>query len=104
MTGEIGTIVGSFAGEPEVHHPIRGRVKGAAAFERFAQDTNAWLAEHEAVVEDVGFIVTPRRRVEEVVLHLCGGVELPVSLAADNDEDGGLFVLRIYFISVPMSN
>jgi len=38
MTGEIGALVESFAGEPEVHHPIRGRVKGVAAFERFVAD------------------------------------------------------------------
>ena len=34
MTGEIGAIIDSFAGEPEVPHPVRGRIKGAAAFER----------------------------------------------------------------------
>src|SRR6059058_2305532 len=40
MTEEIDTIVGSFAAEPEVHHPVRGRIRGVAAFERFARETN----------------------------------------------------------------
>jgi hypothetical protein len=33
MTGELDALVGSFAGVPELHHPVRGRVKGARAFE-----------------------------------------------------------------------
>jgi hypothetical protein len=100
MTGEIGAIIESFAGEPEVHHPIRGRVKGAAAFERFAGETNAWLAERDVEVEDVSFIITPRRRIEEVVLHVDGHdgrVRLPVAVAAELDGDAGLTELRIYF-------
>src|SRR3954468_5120994 len=83
MTGEIDTIIASFAGEPEVHHPIRGRVRGTAAFERFARETSEGLGGRDVVVEDVGFIVPPHRRVEEVVLHLDGGdgrVELPVAV------------------------
>jgi hypothetical protein len=106
MTGEIDAIIGSFASEPEVHDPVRGRVKGAAAFARFAADTNAWLAEREAIVEDVGFIVTPRRRVEEVVLHLDGGagrIALPVAAASDDAETGGVQEIRLYFSTVPLT-
>src|SRR5689334_8659459 len=98
MTGEMGAIVGSFAGEPEVHHPVRGRVKGAA-FERFATETNAWLAERDAVVEDVNFIVTHGHRIEEVVLHLDGEegrVELPVAVASESGKEG-ITEMRIYF-------
>ena len=46
-SGETEALVGSFAGEPELHHPIRGRVKGRRAFERFVSETNAWLAERK---------------------------------------------------------
>ena len=105
MTEEIGAIVGSFAGEPEVHHPLRGRVKGVAAFERFAGETTAWLTERDALVEDVGFIVTPRRRVEEVVLHLDGDgkrIALPVAAASDHDDDG-ITEIRIYFSTLPLT-
>jgi hypothetical protein len=35
-SGETDALIRSFAGEPELHHPIRGRVKGRRAFERFA--------------------------------------------------------------------
>ena len=102
MTGEIGAIIASFAGEPEVHHPVRGRIRGGAAFERFADEMNAWLADREAIVEDVNFILTPRRRVEEVLLHL-GRIALPVAVAAERDEDGGLMEMRIYFSTWPLT-
>ena len=35
LSGENRALIGSFAGEPELHHPGFGRVKGEAAFERF---------------------------------------------------------------------
>jgi hypothetical protein len=33
MTGELDPLIASFAGEPAVHHPVRGRIKGVRAFE-----------------------------------------------------------------------
>lgn len=58
MAGETGALVRSFAGEPELHHPVRGRVKGARAFEAFVAQTNEWLAERNASVEDVDLVLT----------------------------------------------
>jgi hypothetical protein len=106
MTGEIDALIASFAGEPELHHPVRGRVKGAAAFGRFVADTNRWLVERKVTVEDVNFIVTPRRGVEEVVLHVDGDdgpVALPLALAADRNEDARIIELRVYFSSWPLT-
>src|SRR3954447_25083393 len=100
MTGEIDAIIASFAGEPELHHPIRGRVRGAAAFERFAAETARWLTERNVTVEDVDWVLTPQRGVEEVVLHVDGaggGVALPAAVATDHDERGHIFELRAYF-------
>ena len=48
-SGETDALVRSFAGEPELHHPVRGRVKGRRAFERFVAETNAWLTARNAV-------------------------------------------------------
>jgi len=39
MAGELDALVESFAGEPELHHPVRGRIKGARAFEAFVTET-----------------------------------------------------------------
>jgi hypothetical protein len=42
MSEETAELAGSFMAEPEVHHPVRGRVKGAHAFQRFVLEQNAW--------------------------------------------------------------
>jgi hypothetical protein len=38
LTGELGALVGSFTGEPELHHPVRGRIRGVRAFEAFVEE------------------------------------------------------------------
>jgi SnoaL-like domain len=106
LAGEIDALIGSFAGEPELHHPIRGRIKGVPAFGRFATDTKTWLSERNVTVEDVNFIITPRRGVEEVVLHVDGDdgrIALPLALAADRTEDRRIIELRIYFSTWPLT-
>src|SRR5947208_11363456 len=86
MAGELDALLGSFSGEPELHHPVRGRVKGAAAFARYAAETRDWLAERNATVEDVDLVLSPVRGVEEVVVRL-DGIALPVAIATDHDGD-----------------
>ena len=106
MTGELDALVGSFAGEPEVHHPVRGRVKGVPAFERFVTDTRTWLANSNVGVEDVELLLTPPRGVEEVVLHLDGDdgrIDLPLAIAADHAEDGRIVEFRMYFSTWPLT-
>ena len=105
-TGETEALAGSFVGEPELHHPVRGRIKGASAFERYVADTATWIAERNVTVEDVNFVMTPLRGVEEVVLHLDGDdgrIALPLALAADHTEDMRLSELRVYFSSWPLT-
>ena len=106
IAGELDALVESFAGEPELHHPVRGRIKGARAFEAFVAETNAWLVERNVSIEDVERVVTERRGFEEVVLHLdgeAGAVDLPVAIVADHRSDGRLDELRIYYSSWPLS-
>jgi SnoaL-like domain len=106
MTGEVDALVGSFAAEPELHHPVRGRIKGALAFGQFVTDTKMWLNERNVGVEDVNFIVLPRGGVEEVVLHIDsddGRIELPLALAADRNDDGRIIEIRIYFSTWPLT-
>src|SRR3954454_10862684 len=106
MAGEIDALVGSFAGEPELHHPVRGRVKGVAAFERFVSELRTWLTEHSAAPEDVDFVLTPGRGVEELILHLDtddGRSEVPVAIASAHDERGRIVEQRVYFSSWPLT-
>jgi hypothetical protein len=106
MTGEIDALLESFSGVPEVHHPVRGRIKGEAAFRRFVTDTTSWLAERNVDVEHVNFLITQPRGIEEVVLQLDsngGRIGLPVALAADHDADERIVELRLYFSTWPLT-
>ncbi len=99
-SGETEALVGSFAGEPELHHPVRGRVRGPRAFEQFVRDTNAWLRARNAVGGRVERIITPRRGIEETVMTLDGRdgrVDLLVGIVADRDADARIVELRVYY-------
>ena len=105
MAGEADALVESFAGEPELHHPLRGRIKGARAFEAFVAETNAWIAQRNISVEDVDHVVTEPRGFEEVVLHIDGETraDLPVAIVADRHPDGRIDELRMYYSSWPLT-
>ena len=106
MAGEIGALVESFAGEPQLHHPVRGRIRGARAFEAFVIETNAWLKQLDVSVEDIEHVVAKRHGFEEVVLHLQtenGRIGLPVAIVADRRSDGMIEELRLYFAGRPLT-
>jgi hypothetical protein len=105
MAGELGALVESFAGEPELQHPVRGRIKGARAFEAFVAETNEWLAQHHVSVSEVQRVVMEHKGFEEVVLEFDGEngrIGLPHAMVADHDSGGRLTELRIYFSSWPL--
>jgi hypothetical protein len=105
LAGEPDALVESFNGEPELHDPVRGRVKGARAFAAFATQTSAWLRQHNVSVEDVDHVVAERAGFEELILHLdgdSGRVGLPVAVVADRS-DGGIDELRMYFSNWPLT-
>jgi hypothetical protein len=106
MSGEHDALVMSFAGEPVLHDPVRGRVKGVRAFEAFVTERSAWLAQRKMSVDDVAYAITKPRGFEEVVLHLdgdAGRVEVPVAIVADHRSDGRLEELRIYHSNWPLT-
>lgn len=106
IAGELDALVDSFAGEPELHDPVRGRVKGTQAFQAFVSETSDWLRRHDASVEGVAQIMTELNGFEEVVLQLDaqgGRVGLPVAIVGDHRPDTRLEELRIYYSSWPLS-
>ena len=106
MAGEPDALVNSFAAVPELHHPIRGRVKGTRAFRAFASETSSWLRQHNLSVEDVAHAITEGHGFEEVILHFDGQkgrVDLPVAVVADRRHDLRIEELRIYFSSLPIA-
>jgi hypothetical protein len=102
VTGEIDALVESFSGVPEVHHPVRGRIRGDRAFRGFVDEMTSWLQARNVDVEHVNFLITRPRGVEEVVLHLDadrGRIGLPLALVSDHDEEERIVELRLYFSS-----
>ena len=102
LTGETDALIRSFGGEPEVHYPVRGRVKGSRAFAAYAAATMAWLEDRQASIEHVGILSTKRRSVGEAVLRLGGDdgrVDLPVAIVSDRRPDGWIDEVRVYYSS-----
>ena len=106
LTGETDALIRSFTGEPEVHYPVRGRVKGEGAFVAYAAATKRWLEERDSSFEEIGLLRTERRSVGEAVLHLGGKdgrVDLSVAIVADQRPDGRLEEVRIYYSNWPLA-
>ena len=106
LAGDFDALVGSFAGEPELHHPVRGRIRGARAFKAYVTETNAWFRQRNASVENVEYVVAGHRGFVEVVLHLdgeTGRLGLPVAVISDKQSDGRIVELRIYYSSWPLT-
>ena len=106
MAGEHEALIRSFAGEPILHDPRRGRMIGVRAFEAYVSELRAWLADHNMSFDPVDHVFMEPRGFEEVVLHLegeAGRVDLPVAIVADRDSDGRLAELRIYHSIWPLT-
>jgi len=106
LAGDPDPLVESFAGEPEVFDPVRGRVKGVRAFRAFVTETSAWLQEHHATVDEIEHVILERRGFEEVVVHLdtdAGTADLPVAVVAERRPDGRIDEVRVYFTSRPLT-
>jgi len=103
MTGELDALIESFAGEPELHHPVRGRIKGVRAFSRFVEETKARLSRPGASIEDLEHVIRAGRLgCGEVILHF-DGVNLPVAIVADKEHGGQIDELRMYYSSWPLT-
>jgi hypothetical protein len=99
MSGEHEALIESFAGEPVLHDPQRGRVIGARAFEAYITELGVWLSERSMSFDPIEHVFTEPRGFEEVVLHLDDDgqrVDVPVAIVADRRSDGRLVELRIY--------
>jgi hypothetical protein len=108
MAGELDPLLSSFAVEPELHVPVRGRIRGARALEAYASETRTWLERRNAVVEEIAHVITDGHGFEETVLHLDGNgdgkrIVLPVAIVADRLSDGKLEELRVYFSNWPLA-
>jgi hypothetical protein len=104
--GEIDALVGSFAAEPRIQHPLRGTIEGEYDFREFVAAVERWMRENSATVEDVHRRVLERRGYEEVVVHLKSGgerIDLPHAMVADHSPDGRIEEIRVYFSTRPLT-
>lgn len=102
MMGELNALLGSFSGEPQLHHPLLGRIRGRRAFGRYVTETNAWLEQSNASIEDVERVAVGRHGFGEAIVHLdgeMGRLELPVAIVNDRQSDGRIDELRVYYSS-----
>jgi hypothetical protein len=105
LAGEPDALVGSFAGQPELHDPVRGRIKGVRAFRAYVAEMAAWLERSNAVVQDVELVVLSEHGFDEVVLEVDGEhgrVGLPFAMVADHPS-GPIEELRLYYSSRPLT-
>jgi len=105
MSGEHDALIRSFAGEPVLHDPLHGRIKGVRAFEWYVTVLSSFLAQHNMSFDADEDVITEDRGVEEFVLHLDGidgRFEVPVAIVADRESDGRLVELRIYHSMWPI--
>jgi hypothetical protein len=106
LAGELDALLGSFAGEPELHHPIRGRVKGERAFATYVSETQEWLVRSNASIAEVEHVLAGPRGFGEVVLQLDSGggrIELPIAIVSDRRADGRIEELRMYYSTWPLT-
>jgi hypothetical protein len=106
MAGEPDALIKSFAGEPELYDPVRGRIKGVRAFGAYAREMQAWLKQRNVSVEDVDHVVQERAAFGEMVLHFDGGtepVDVPVVILSAREPDERLDELRVYHSSWPLT-
>jgi hypothetical protein len=99
MSGEHEALIASFAGEPVLHDPRRGRVIGVHAFDAYITELGSWLEHRNMTFDPIDHVFTEPRGFEEVVLHLDAEpdrVDVPVAIVADRNSDGKLVELRIY--------
>jgi hypothetical protein len=105
VAGDRAALRAGFSGEPAIDDPLGGRVRGAAAFERFVAERHAWLRERSARVVPVRTTRGATRTIVESVLqlrHAGRTIELPIAVMGDRAADGRVAALRVYHSLWPL--
>ena len=104
IAGERDALLAGFPGDPAIDDPIGGRVRGAAACERFFAERHAWLRERKARVIPVRTIRGAKRTIVESVLRIRDGgrtIELPIAVVGERAA-GRVSALRVYHSLWPL--
>jgi ketosteroid isomerase-like protein len=106
VAGDADALVDSFAEGPRLHHPLRGSIEGEYEFREFVADTERWLREREARVEEVHRGGAAGLCFEEAVVHLRGPgepIDLPHAMVATLGPEGRIAEIRVYFSTRPLT-
>lgn len=104
LDGDADTLAGFFPYEPDIDMPLDGKIKGAAALEKFVPQQQIWLTTTQARPEICALMVSDERLVAELVLHITPDeveIDLPVALIAELIP-GGVSAIRIYHRTCPL--
>jgi hypothetical protein len=96
VAGEPDALVAAFSGVPEVHHPVRGRLKGELPLRVYATEVAGWFGARSAEARELLHVVGPERGFEEVVIASPAG-SLALALVIDHRDGSHLDEIRIYF-------
>lgn len=106
LAGEPDALIESFAGEPTVFDPVRGRVRGVPAFRSFAAEMTAWLDRRNVTVEPVNRVIVGGGGFEETIVHIDadeGRVALPFAAVTEREADGRIAEVRVYHSNKPLA-
>jgi ketosteroid isomerase-like protein len=106
LADEPDALIDSFAGEPMLYDPMRGRVKGVPAFRAYAAQVHDWLVRSHVTLEHLDNVVLATGGFGEVVLHLdgeTGQVALPCVTVTDRRADGRIHEVRMYHTTRPLT-
>jgi hypothetical protein len=106
LAGEPDALVESFAGEPLLYDPVRGRVRGERAFRAFIAELSAWLDERNVSIRNLDHVMVATGGFGEVLVQFdgeAGRVALPFATVTDRRADGRIEELRIYHSTRPMT-
>jgi hypothetical protein len=106
IAGDRAGLAAGFAGEPAIDDPLGGRVRGAAAFDRFLTERQAWLGQRAARVTLGRVTRGAERTVVEAMLDLREDnrkIALPVAVVGDRAPNGRVRALRVYHSTWPLT-
>ena len=107
MAGEPDALVESFAGEPELHDPVRGRIRGSAAFEAFVTETERGSSSATPRSSDVEHVIArasaASRRSCSTSTATAAGSSFRSRSSPTIGADGRIDELRVYFSNWPLT-
>jgi hypothetical protein len=96
LAGEPDALIGAFAAEPVIFHPVRGRIRGEWQLRAYAAEVRGWFRAGGAQAQELLHVVGPARGFEEVLVKSPAG-ELPMAFVIDHADGTHLDEIRIYF-------